>query len=56
MTERHAWLPTKDEYEELFTEFNNGSQAAKQELIERHVRLVASIALKFRLVNALWKM
>ena len=29
----------------------NGSDSAKQELVERHIRLVASIALKFRKVN-----
>jgi RNA polymerase primary sigma factor len=52
MTDRSRIAPpTQEEYEHLFTEFNKGSQAAKQELIERHVRLVASIALKFRLVN-----
>ena len=52
MTERSRIAPpTKEEYDELFTEYNKGSQAAKQELIERHIRLVASIALKFRLVN-----
>ena len=43
--------PTKDEYIQLFEEFNQGSDSAKQELIERHIRLVASIALKFRQVN-----
>jgi len=43
--------PTKEEYDQLFGEFNSGSESAKQELIERHIRLVASIALKFRQVN-----
>ena len=43
--------PTKEEYDQLFGEFNKGSESAKQELIERHIRLVASIALKFRQVN-----
>jgi RNA polymerase primary sigma factor len=43
--------PTKEEYDQLFGDFNNGSESAKQELIERHIRLVASIALKFRQVN-----
>ena len=52
MTDRSRMSPpTQEEYEKLFTEFNKGSQSAKQELIERHIRLVASIALKFRLVN-----
>jgi RNA polymerase primary sigma factor len=52
MTDRSRMSPpTQEEYEQLFTEFNKGSQSAKQELIERHIRLVASIALKFRLVN-----
>ena len=43
--------PTKEEYDQLFGEFHKGSESAKQELIERHIRLVASIALKFRQVN-----
>jgi len=43
--------PTKEEYDQLFGDFNKGSESAKQELIERHIRLVASIALKFRQVN-----
>jgi RNA polymerase primary sigma factor len=52
MTDRSRMAPpTQDEYVHLFTEFSKGCQSAKQELIERHIRLVASIALKFRLVN-----
>ena len=43
--------PTKEEYDQLFGDFNKGYESAKQELIERHIRLVASIALKFRQVN-----
>ena len=43
--------PTKDEYTELFQKLHQGSDPAKQELVERHIRLVASIALKFRQVN-----
>ena len=43
--------PTKDEYTELFEKLHQGSASAKQELVERHIRLVASIALKFRQVN-----
>src|SRR6056300_1278384 len=43
--------PTKDEYTQLFEELHKGSESAKQELVERHIRLVASIALKFRQVN-----
>ena len=30
---------------------SNGSEDARKELIERHIRLVASIALKFRQTN-----
>ncbi len=52
MTDRSRMAPpTRDEYDLLFRELEKGSQSAKQELIERHVRLVASIALKFRHVN-----
>ena len=52
MTDRSRLAPpTKEEYEQLFSELNNGSESAKQELVERHIRLVASIALKFRQVN-----
>ena len=52
MTERSRMAPpTKDEYDKLFTDLHNGSVSAKQELVERHIRLVASIALKFRQVN-----
>mgnify|MGYP001237025566 CR=1 FL=1 len=40
--------PTKEECDQLFTEMHNGSDEARKELIERHIRLVASIALKFR--------
>ena len=43
--------PSKEEYDRLFNETNAGSSSARNELIERHVRLVASIALKFRMVN-----
>ena len=43
--------PTKEEYESLFNQMNSGSSSARNELIERHVRLVASIALKFRMTN-----
>jgi len=43
--------PTKEEYEILFQQMNSGSSSARDELIERHVRLVASIALKFRMTN-----
>jgi RNA polymerase primary sigma factor len=52
MTDRSRLAPpTKEEYDQLFSELNNGSDSAKQELVERHIRLVASIALKFRQVN-----
>ncbi len=52
MTDRSRMTPpTKEEYNQLFSELHKGSESAKQELIERHIRLVASIALKFRLVN-----
>ena len=40
--------PTKEECDELFIKMSKGSDEARKELIERHVRLVASIALKFR--------
>ena len=40
--------PTKEECDKLFTKMSEGSDEARKELIERHVRLVASIALKFR--------
>jgi RNA polymerase primary sigma factor len=43
--------PTKEEYESLFNQMNSGSSSARDELIERHIRLVASIALKFRMTN-----
>ena len=43
--------PTKEECDRLFTEMHNGSDEARKELIERHIRLVASIALKFRQTN-----
>jgi RNA polymerase primary sigma factor len=52
MTDRSRMAPpTKDEYDQLFTDLHKGSDSAKQELVERHIRLVASIALKFRQVN-----
>ena len=40
--------PTKEECDALFIKMSEGSDEARKELIERHVRLVASIALKFR--------
>ncbi len=43
--------PTKDECDELFRRMADGSDEARKELIERHVRLVASIAMKFRQTN-----
>ena len=43
--------PTKEECDKLFKEMSNGSEDARKELIERHIRLVASIALKFRQTN-----
>ena len=43
--------PTKEECDKLFVEMSNGSEDARKELIERHIRLVASIALKFRQTN-----
>ena len=52
MTERSRMTPpTKEEYDQLFDDLQKGSESAKQELVERHIRLVASIALKFRNVN-----
>jgi RNA polymerase primary sigma factor len=45
--------PTKEECDALFEEMLNGSVDARKELIERHIRLVASIALKFRQTNVL---
>ena len=52
MTDRSRMAPpTKEEYDHLFGELQKGSESAKQELVERHIRLVASIALKFRKVN-----
>ena len=52
MTDRSRMAPpTKEEYDQLFGELQKGSESAKQELVERHIRLVASIALKFRKVN-----
>lgn len=43
--------PNKEECDQLFSEMHNGSDEARKELIERHIRLVASIALKFRQTN-----
>jgi RNA polymerase primary sigma factor len=43
--------PTKEECDQLFSDMHNGSDEARKELIERHIRLVASIALKFRQTN-----
>lgn len=40
--------PTKEECDILFQKMAEGSDEARKELIERHIRLVASIALKFR--------
>ena len=38
MTDRSRMAPpTKEEYNELFTKYNKGSQTAKQELIERNI-------------------
>ena len=49
MTDRsRAAPPTKEEYDKLFEELLNGSDDARIELIERHLRLVASVALKFK--------
>jgi RNA polymerase primary sigma factor len=43
--------PTKEECDKLFEKMLKGSDDARKELIERHIRLVASIALKFRQTN-----
>ena len=43
--------PTQEEYDTLFKDMNAGCPKARNELIERHARLVASIALKFRMTN-----
>jgi len=43
--------PTKQECDQLFVKMKDGCENARNELIERHVRLVASIALKFRQTN-----
>ena len=43
--------PSKEECDKLFLEMSKGSDEARKELIERHIRLVASIALKFRQTN-----
>ncbi|MGY8714780.1 MAG: sigma-70 family RNA polymerase sigma factor, partial [Verrucomicrobiia bacterium] len=43
--------PSKEECDKLFVEMSKGSDEARKELIERHIRLVASIALKFRQTN-----
>ena len=43
--------PTKEECDKLFEKMLSGSDEARKELIERHIRLVASIALKFRQTN-----
>ncbi len=52
ITERSRMAPpTKEECDRLFAEMHQGSDDARDELIERHVRLVASIALKFRQTN-----
>ncbi|MBT5717165.1 MAG: sigma-70 family RNA polymerase sigma factor [Opitutae bacterium] len=40
--------PTREECVELFQRLNQGSESARSELIERHLRLVASITLKFK--------
>ena len=38
MTDRSRMAPpTKEEYNELFTKYNKGSQTAKQELIEQNI-------------------
>ena len=52
MTQRSRMAPpTSEEYDHLFRELDKGSESARKELIERHIRLVASIALKFRNAN-----
>ena len=43
--------PTNEECDKLFEQMSQGSDEARKELIERHIRLVASIALKFRQTN-----
>jgi RNA polymerase primary sigma factor len=43
--------PTKKECEQLLSAMKNGSTDARNELIERHLRLVASIALKYKFAN-----
>jgi RNA polymerase primary sigma factor len=43
--------PTKKECDELLAEMNNGSTDARKELIERHLRLVASLAMKYKHAN-----
>ena len=43
--------PSSEEYDHLFRELSKNSESARAELIERHIRLVASIALKFRNSN-----
>jgi RNA polymerase primary sigma factor len=40
--------PTKEECGQLFEKMKNGSEDARKELIERHLRLVASVAFKFK--------
>ena len=40
--------PSKEECDKLFQRLSKGSDSARNELIERHLRLVASIALKFK--------
>jgi RNA polymerase primary sigma factor len=40
--------PSKLECDKLFERLRSGSKSARKELIERHLRLVASVALKFR--------
>jgi len=40
--------PSKEECDKLFKRLSKGSEVARKELIERHLRLVASIALKFK--------
>ena len=44
--------PDKSECDKLFKEMQEGSSQARNELIERHLRLVASIALKFKYTNS----
>jgi RNA polymerase primary sigma factor len=40
--------PSKEECDKLFQRLGKGSEDARKELIERHLRLVASVALKFK--------